>query len=47
MFLHPVEAMHGDLGMVTSRDIVLAISYRGETGDLTIILSSIEESGPN
>jgi arabinose-5-phosphate isomerase len=30
-FLHPVEALHGDLGMVTSEDIVLALSYSGNT----------------
>ena len=45
LFLHPVEAMHGDLGMVTSRDIVLAISNSGETGDLNIILPSIKQIG--
>jgi len=45
LFLHPVEAMHGDLGMVTSKDIVLAISNRGETRDLNIILPSIKQIG--
>ena len=45
LFLHPVEAMHGDLGMVTSKDIVLAISNSGETGELTIILPSIKQIG--
>lgn len=34
MFLHPGEAIHGDLGMVTSNDIVLAISKSGETTEL-------------
>ena len=33
-FLHPVEAMHGDLGMVDAGDVVLAISYSGETTEL-------------
>ncbi len=45
LFLHPVEAMHGDLGMVTSKDIVLAISNSGETGELTIILPSLKQIG--
>ncbi len=37
--------MHGDLGMVTSKDIVLAISNSGETGELTIILPSLRRIG--
>ncbi len=45
LFLHPVEAMHGDLGMVTPKDIVLALSNSGETGELTLILSSIRRIG--
>ena len=45
LFLHPVEAMHGDLGMVTSQDIVLALSNSGETGELTILLPSIRRIG--
>ena len=45
LFLHPVEAMHGDLGMVTSKDIVLVISNSGETGELTIILPSLKRIG--
>jgi arabinose-5-phosphate isomerase len=45
LFLHPAEAMHGDLGMVTSKDIVLAISNSGETGELTVILPSIKQIG--
>ena len=42
-FLHPVEAMHGDLGMVTATDVVLAISYSGETTELNALLASISE----
>lgn len=42
-FLHPVEAMHGDLGMVSSTDVVLAISYSGETAELNALLASIGE----
>jgi arabinose-5-phosphate isomerase len=37
-FLHPAEASHGDLGMVTRGDVVLAISYSGETAELLMIL---------
>jgi len=43
VFLHPVEAMHGDLGMVASTDVVLAISYSGETAELNRLLSSLKE----
>jgi len=42
-FLHPVEAMHGDLGMVASTDIVLAISYSGETSELNRLLGNLKE----
>jgi arabinose-5-phosphate isomerase len=45
LFLHPVEAMHGDLGMVTSRDILLAISNSGETEELNTMLPSIRQAG--
>ena len=34
-FLHPAEASHGDLGMVTERDVIIAISNSGETDELT------------
>ena len=44
-FLHPVEAMHGDLGMVTSTDVVLAISYSGETIELNALLASLKSRG--
>jgi arabinose-5-phosphate isomerase len=37
-FLHPAEASHGDLGMVTKGDVVLAVSYSGETTELLTIL---------
>ncbi|RUM34327.1 MAG: KpsF/GutQ family sugar-phosphate isomerase [Desulfobulbus sp.] len=42
-FLHPVEAMHGDLGMVSSTDVVLALSYSGETTELNGLLASLKE----
>ncbi len=44
-FLHPVEAMHGDLGMVDKADVVLAISYSGETAELCILLPSLQKRG--
>lgn len=44
-FLHPVEAMHGDLGMVTGDDVALCISNSGETAELTAILPSLKGLG--
>ncbi|MEW6218841.1 MAG: KpsF/GutQ family sugar-phosphate isomerase [Thermodesulfobacteriota bacterium] len=44
-FLHPVEAMHGDLGMVGATDVVLAISYSGETAELTRLLDPLKRRG--
>lgn len=41
-FLHPTEAMHGDLGMIQETDIVLAISYSGESSELISILPHIK-----
>lgn len=41
-FLHPTEAMHGDLGMIGKDDIVLAISYSGESEELIRILPHIK-----
>jgi len=41
-FLHPTEALHGDLGMISSDDIVLAISYSGESEELSSILPHIK-----
>lgn len=45
LFLHPVEAMHGDLGMVRSEDIVLALSNSGETEELNVIFPSLRNIG--
>lgn len=39
-FMHPVEAMHGDLGILQRNDILIAISYSGETEELLLILPS-------
>jgi len=44
-FLHPVEAMHGDLGMVMPGDVVLAISYSGETAELNGLMISLKRRG--
>ncbi|HEX6612588.1 MAG TPA: KpsF/GutQ family sugar-phosphate isomerase [Rhodanobacteraceae bacterium] len=44
-FVHPGEASHGDLGMITRDDVVLAISYSGETDELLTILPLIKRQG--
>jgi arabinose-5-phosphate isomerase len=44
-FVHPGEASHGDLGMITSQDVVLALSNSGETGELLIILPLLKRLG--
>ena len=45
LFLHPVEAMHGDLGQVSADDIFIALSNSGETDELCILLPSIRRIG--
>jgi arabinose-5-phosphate isomerase len=45
LFLHPVEAMHGDLGMVCPDDIFLALSASGETDELNLLLSRVRSIG--
>lgn len=44
-FLHPAEAMHGDLGMLDPEDTVLAISYSGESDEIVKILPNIKLIG--
>ncbi|MDH3393199.1 MAG: KpsF/GutQ family sugar-phosphate isomerase [Desulfobulbaceae bacterium] len=44
-FLHPVEAMHGDLGLVDPSDVVLGISYSGKTAELNPLLESLKKRG--
>jgi len=44
-FLHPAEAVHGDLGAVQSDDIVIALSHSGETGELLRLLETIRRIG--
>ncbi len=44
-FLHPTEAMHGDLGMIDKNDTILAISYSGESEELVRILPHLKRFG--
>jgi len=44
-FMHPAEASHGDLGMITSQDLLLAISYSGETAEMVTILPVVKRMG--
>jgi arabinose-5-phosphate isomerase len=41
-FLHPAEAVHGDLGVIQADDVVIAMSYSGETEELTRVLETIK-----
>ena len=43
IFLHPVEGIHGDMGIVTKDDVIIAISNSGETSELNLIISAIRE----
>ena len=45
IFMHPVEAMHGDMGMVSKEDIFLALSNSGETHELNILIPNIRIIG--
>jgi arabinose-5-phosphate isomerase len=44
-FMHPAEASHGDLGMITSNDVMLAVSYSGETSEVVTILPLVKRMG--
>jgi arabinose-5-phosphate isomerase len=44
-FLHPAEARHGDLGVIQSDDVVIALSYSGETDELLRLLETIRRLG--
>jgi arabinose-5-phosphate isomerase len=44
-FLHPAEAVHGDLGVIKSDDVVIALSYSGETEELVRVLETIKRLG--
>lgn len=44
-FVHPAEANHGDLGMITAQDLLLAVSYSGETQEVVTMLPLIKRMG--
>lgn len=44
-FLHPAEAFHGDLGMISKEDVVLALSFSGETDEILKIVPFVHENG--
>jgi arabinose-5-phosphate isomerase len=44
-FLHPAEAIHGDLGVIQANDVVVALSYSGETEELVRVLETIRRLG--
>jgi len=45
LFLHPAEALHGDLGMIVRNDLLLAISYSGETPEILALLETAKRLG--
>jgi len=45
MFIHPVEAGHGDLGMIVSQDILIVVSYSGDTRELLDLLEFVKRIG--
>lgn len=45
LFMHPVEGLHGDLGIVTKEDILIAISNSGETRELMPVITSVRHIG--
>lgn len=45
MFIHPVEAGHGDLGMIASDDVIIAISYSGNTKEIIPVLDFVKRLG--
>jgi arabinose-5-phosphate isomerase len=44
-FLHPAEALHGDLGMLMRDDVVMAVSYGGETEEIVALLETVKRLG--
>jgi arabinose-5-phosphate isomerase len=44
-FLHPAEAIHGDLGVIQADDVIVALSYSGETGEILHLLETIRRLG--
>jgi arabinose-5-phosphate isomerase len=47
VFLHPAEGVHGDLGVVTSQDVLLVLSYSGESDELIAIMPAVKRVGCN
>lgn len=45
LFMHPAEAVHGDLGMITEGDVVVALSASGETEEILRLLATIQRMG--
>jgi len=45
VFMHPVEAMHGDLGILSAGDVLIALSYSGETDELLCVLPAAKRLG--
>jgi arabinose-5-phosphate isomerase len=45
LFLHPAEARHGDLGVIQADDVVVALSYSGETDELLLLIETIRRLG--
>ena len=45
LFLHPAEAVHGDLGMVTKRDLIIALSHSGSTDEVLRLVPTIRRLG--
>jgi arabinose-5-phosphate isomerase len=45
VYLHPTEGLHGDLGIVTEKDVVLALSYTGNTEELLRLMPSLKSRG--
>ena len=44
-FVHPAEAAHGDLGMITGKDVLIALSYSGESQELLAIVPIVKRLG--
>ncbi|MGH9510157.1 MAG: SIS domain-containing protein, partial [Terriglobales bacterium] len=45
LYLHPAEALHGDLGMLVAGDVVLALSASGETEEILVLLATMKRLG--
>lgn len=45
VYLHPAESSHGDLGVISKNDLVIALSYGGETAELSSVLNFISRNG--